>query len=206
MKRKTSNILIVVLAAVIVFCGVMAIGTFNGWFSGDEEAVVSEETAVQEETTVAEDNAQIEEQEQSQGEQAQKQEQQQAEPANTASRCTITIKCDKILKNMDKLKEGKSKYVPSNGIILSKSTVEFKDGNNVYDVLKATCSAAGINLSARNSSMGVYVEGINNIFEFDCGGTSGWMYSVNGTTPNHSCAEHKVKNGDNIVWYYTCGN
>ena len=120
--------------------------------------------------------------------------------------CTISIKCTSVLKNMDKLSSGKAKYVPSNGIILSTSTIEFKEGENVYDILKRSCSAAGIPMSARSSSMGIYVEGINGLFEFDCGGTSGWMYSVNGSTPNHSCSEHTVKNGDSIVWYYTCGN
>lgn len=201
MKRKTSNILIGILIAVIVFCGVMAVGTLKGWFSGEEKAVVSEETTVTEETSAEEAEATVTEEEQIQSEQAKQQEQ----TAKSVTKCTITIKCDSILKNMDRLKEGKSKYVPSNGVILSKSTVEFKDGNTVYDVLKATCSAAGINLSAKKSSMGIYVEGINNIFEFDCGRTSGWMYSVNGTSPNHSCSEHQVQNGDNIVWYYTCG-
>ncbi len=200
MKRKTSNIIIGVLATVIVFCGVMAGGTFSGWFSGDEGTAVPKETVVQEGTTAVEETS-AEAQEQVKEEQVKEQKQ----FVKPVSRCTITIKCDSILRQMDNLKEGKNRYVPSSGVILSKSTVEFNDGNSVYDVLKATCSAAGINLSAKNSSMGVYVEGINNIFEFDCGGTSGWLYSVNGTSPNHSCSEEKIKNGDNIVWYYSCG-
>ncbi len=29
----------------------------------------------------------------------------------------------------------------------------------------------------------VYVEGINNIYEFSCGEQSGWMYEVNGVYP-----------------------
>ena len=216
MKRKTSNILIGVLAAVIVFCGVMAIGTFSGWFSGDDKTEVADESAVAEESVTSENDegTELAGSESTDGSEANVQTQDKNEqnqkstdaPATEAiRRCTITIKCDSILKHLDKLNEGKSKYVPSNGVILSKSTVEFQDGNTVFDVLKATCSAAGISLSAKNSSMGAYVEGINNIFEFDCGGTSGWMYSVNGSSPNHSCSAHKLKNGDNIVWYYSCG-
>ncbi|MCQ2546360.1 MAG: DUF4430 domain-containing protein [Clostridia bacterium] len=208
MRRKTSNILIGVLVAVIVFCGVMAIGTFSGWFSKDDTGSVAQESTAAEEAAVQEEEATAEEtvtEVQSQDQEEPTQKRTEAPATEAAKRCTITIKCDSILKHLDSLKDGKNKYVPSNGVILSKSTVEFRDGNTVFDVLKATCSAAGINLSAKNSSMGAYVEGINNIFEFDCGGTSGWMYSVNGTTPNHSCSAHKVKNGDNIIWYYSCG-
>lgn len=202
MKRKTSNIIITILVAVVVFCGIMAAGTFGGWFGQKDEPVTSEHTVTQDTAQNEESGTDEELQSQIYEESATKADSRE----KSASTCTISIKCDSILKNMDKLSEGKAKYVPSNGTILAKSTVEFKEGYSVYDVLKATCSAAGINLSAKNSSMGIYVEGINNIFEFDCGGTSGWMYSVNGTAPNHSSSQHKVKDGDNIVWYYTCGN
>lgn len=202
MKKKTSNILICILAVIALGCAVMAAGTIGGWFGGDETA--TEEIA----STQVSQEASGEHHDAEAGEEA-------AEHAadtdannsgGTNGTCKITIKCSSVLKNMDKLASGKAKYVPSNGIILSTSTIEFNKGESVYDVLKRSCSAAGIPMSARNSSMGIYVEGINGLFEFDCGGTSGWMYSVNGTTPNHSCSEHTVKNGDNIVWYYTCGN
>ena len=50
----------------------------------------------------------------------------------------------------------------------------------------------------------VYVEGISNIYEFDCGDLSGWMYCVNGEFPNYGCSGYKVKPGDRIEWKYTC--
>ena len=49
-----------------------------------------------------------------------------------------------------------------------------------------------------------YIEGINNIYEFSCGELSGWMYCVNGEYPNVGCSDYKIKDGDNIEWYYTC--
>ena len=49
-----------------------------------------------------------------------------------------------------------------------------------------------------------YIEGINNLYEFDCGELSGWMYKVNGWFPNYGCSACKVENGDDIVWCYTC--
>ena len=49
-----------------------------------------------------------------------------------------------------------------------------------------------------------YVEGINHLYEFDCGSQSGWMYKVNGWFPNYGCSSYKLKDGDAIVWSYTC--
>ena len=51
---------------------------------------------------------------------------------------------------------------------------------------------------------GVYIEGIANLYEFDCGPLSGWMYAVNGAFPNYGCGTCKVKSGDRIQWIYTC--
>ena len=48
-----------------------------------------------------------------------------------------------------------------------------------------------------------YIEGINNIYEFDAGGGSGWMYKVNGWFPNYGCSNYELKNGDVMVWCYT---
>ncbi len=120
--------------------------------------------------------------------------------------CTIQIRCDSILKHMDDLKAGKNKYVPSNGVILATSKVEFTDGETVFDVLKRACSYTGIQLEYSYTPMygSYYVEGINHLYEFDCGSQSGWMYKVNGWFPNYGCSSYKLKNGDAIVWSYTC--
>lgn len=126
--------------------------------------------------------------------------------SKSVNKCTITIKCDTILDNMDNLASGKDKYVPSNGVILSASTVEFKDGETVFDVLKRACSYAGIPLEYSYTPLyeSYYIEGINHLYEFDCGSESGWMYKVNGWFPNYGCSSYTLKNGDNIVWSYTC--
>ena len=49
-----------------------------------------------------------------------------------------------------------------------------------------------------------YIEGINNLYEFDCGELSGWIYSVNGDYPSYGCALYKLKDGDAVMWQYTC--
>ena len=54
------------------------------------------------------------------------------------------------------------------------------------------------------SGSNIYIEGINNLYEFDGGRNSGWMYSVNGWYPNYGCGTYKVKENDVIKWNYTC--
>lgn len=117
--------------------------------------------------------------------------------------CTISISCAEILNNMDRLDPAKASYMPSNGAIMGTTTVSFTEGESVYDILRKACNNAGIALDATGSS--AYVRGINNIYEFDCGKQSGWIYSVNGTYPNYGCSAYKVQNGDIIQWNYTCG-
>ena len=49
-----------------------------------------------------------------------------------------------------------------------------------------------------------YVEGIHNLYEFDCGSGSGWMYRVNGWYPNYGCSRYQLSQGDTVEWRYTC--
>ncbi len=49
-----------------------------------------------------------------------------------------------------------------------------------------------------------YVEGIGNLYEFDCGSGSGWMYRVNWWYPNYGCSRYQLADGDYIEWRYTC--
>ena len=120
--------------------------------------------------------------------------------------CTITILCDTILNNMDNLTAGKEAYVPANGVILDTSTVEFTEGETVFEVLQRVCEYAGIQLEYSWTPMydSYYIQGINNLYEFDCGAQSGWMYKVNGWFPNYGCSKYTLEDGDDIVWCFTC--
>ena len=120
--------------------------------------------------------------------------------------CTITIRCDTILNNMDDLTAGKEAYVPANGVILDTSTVEFTEGETVFDVLQRVCDYAGIQLEYSWTPVydSYYVQGINNLYEFDCGSQSGWMFKVNGWFPNYGCSKYTLEDGDDIVWSFTC--
>lgn len=120
--------------------------------------------------------------------------------------CTIAISCATILDNMDSLVDSKKDIIPSDGTILATTTVTVEEGQSVYDALRKACQQAGIPLDASgaNAYGTTYVKGINNIYEFDCGSLSGWKYCVNGVYPNYGCSSYILKEGDRIVWNYTC--
>lgn len=127
------------------------------------------------------------------------------QPSKTYT-CTITIRCDTILDNMDKLNPDKAVYVPCNGVILQTVAVKFTEGETAFDVLKRACEAADIQLeySWQPIYNGYYVEGINHLYEKDCADASGWMYKVNGWFPNYTISNYILQEGDSIVLCYTC--
>lgn len=125
---------------------------------------------------------------------------------NTENLCSISIQCDTILNNLDKLEEAKAPHVPRDGVILPLTTVEFTQGETVFDVLKRVCDAADLQIEYSWTPLydSYYVEGINHLYEFDCGFESGWMYKVNNWFPNYGCSAYELQGGEEIVWYYTC--
>lgn len=125
-------------------------------------------------------------------------------PQSKTVTCTITVECKNIHKHMSQLKSGHERFVPNDSYIIHAESHTVDRGSTAYDVLKLACNAHGIRLTARSTSYGVYVVGINNLDEKDCGGVSGWMYKVNGTAPLTSCGKYKMDNGDNLVFYYVC--
>ncbi len=85
--------------------------------------------------------------------------------------------------------------------VSSGGSFTFNEGATVYDAL----CALGLSVNAHGSSYGTYVAAIGGLAEKQYGGTSGWMYSVNGTTPMTACSNYVLSNGDNVVWYYVTG-
>ena len=120
--------------------------------------------------------------------------------------CSVSIHCDSVLKNPQKLDPAKVPYVPEDGIILPVITVEFNPGETAFDVLKRVCDAVGLQLEYSWTPLydSYYVEGINHLYEFDCGYESGWMYQVNDGFPNYGSSAYELKPGDKIEWKYTC--
>ena len=120
--------------------------------------------------------------------------------------CTFSIECSTILNNLDMLDPEKLEMVPSGGVILAKTTVTFYEGESVFDVLQLVCQQYGIHMESSWTPIynSAYIEGIHNLYEFDCGSLSGWMYRVNGWYPNYGCSRYQLQDGDTVEWRYTC--
>ena len=178
-KRKFANFIMVLLIAVIFLSGIF-VATM---FTTEEEDEFGSEFKI----TAIPDNRLVTDE-------------------NTKNLCTITILCNTILHNKEKLEEAKAPFVPKNGVILPLITVEFFEGETVFDVLKRVCDAADLQIEYNWTPLydSYYVEGINHLYEFDCGFESGWMYEVNDGFPNYGSSAYTVKPGDKIEWKYTC--
>lgn len=118
----------------------------------------------------------------------------------------LTIRCDTILNNMGDLNPAKAEFVPADGVILPQVKVAFAAGESAFDVLVRVCRATKIQLEYSWVPIynTYYIEGINHLYEFDCGGESGWMYQVNGWFPNYGVSGYSLKDGDAIAFLYTC--
>lgn len=119
---------------------------------------------------------------------------------------TFSIECSTILNNLDMLDPDKLEMVPSGGTILAKTSVSCYEGESVFDVLQRVCRDNGIHMESEFTPIynSAYVEGIHNLYEFDCGALSGWMYRVNGWYPNYGSSRYVLEDGDNVEWRYTC--
>lgn len=123
-----------------------------------------------------------------------------------ANTCTLEIRCDTLLKNLDRLSSGKAELVPEDGILLEKTTLSFESGDSVFDVLRRCLREQNVHFEYVDAKAygSIYIEGIGNLYEFDCGEQSGWLYFVNGISPGLGCSGYTVANGDEIVFAYTC--
>ena len=118
--------------------------------------------------------------------------------------CTLSISGANLV-DSDVLAEAKRPLVPDSGWLLEPVECSFEEGESVFDVFNRVVRENKIHMEfvetpAYNS---VYIEGIGNLYEFDGGPQSGWMYCVNGEFPNYGCSTVKLQDGDVVEWVYT---
>ena len=118
---------------------------------------------------------------------------------------TLSVRCDTILDNMNLLNKEKHELVPTDGVIFPATVVTAYEGESVFNVLQREMKRAGIHMEFRNTPIynSTYIMGINNLYEFDAGELSGWMYRVDGWFPNYGCSRYQLQPGDVVEWVYT---
>ena len=126
--------------------------------------------------------------------------------SDTEYTCTISISCASILKHMDLCDKEKVELVPEDGWLLKPVEVTFKQGQSVFDVLQQVCKDNKLHMEFSMTPIynSAYIEGIGNLYEFDCGEVSGWIYKVNDWFPNYGCSRYQLQDGDVVEWEYTC--
>jgi len=117
---------------------------------------------------------------------------------------TLTVRADTLLQHMHLLDSNKHELVPESGVIFSQ-TVTVSEGESAFDVLQREMRNAGIHMASRFTPIhnSAYVEAIHNLFEFDAGPLSGWMYRVNGVFPGFGASQYILSPGDVIEWLFT---
>lgn len=130
----------------------------------------------------------------------------QAAVTGTENTCTLTVRCDTVLRNRDWLNPEKAEIIPADGVIFPEKTVTFYEGESVYNVLLREMKQNKIHMEFTMTPVynSAYIEGIGNLYEFDCGELSGWMYRVNGWYPNYGSSRYTIQPGDKIEVLYTC--
>lgn len=87
------------------------------------------------------------------------------------------------------------------GPVSAFQNVTLDQGASVYDALCAT----GISVDAPSTQYGTYVSAIGGLAEKQHGSGSGWIYTVNGSSPFQSCDSYILSDGDAVSWMYTTG-
>lgn len=131
---------------------------------------------------------------------------QNAEITDKELTCTLSVRCDTILDNMAWMDPEKIELVPEDGVIFPEQTVTFYEGESVFNLLLREMKKNKIHFEFQNVPFynSAYIEGTQNIYEFDCGELSGWRYKVNDWFPNFGCSRYQLKQGDRVEWVYTC--
>lgn len=123
-----------------------------------------------------------------------------------AKTVTISIDCKTILDNMDKLDSAKTEFVPEDGVILPTTEVAIEEGDTVFDVLLKVCQDNKIGMEHSTSPIynTKYIEGIGQLYEFDCGELSGWNFIVDGEGASYGSDKIELSGDEVIAWRYTC--
>ena len=129
-----------------------------------------------------------------------------ADVSDEQKTCTLSISCKTVLEHMELLDEDKWELIPEDGVLYGAKTVTFYEGESVLNVLQREMKKAGIQMEFQNTPVydTAYILGIANLYEFDVGELSGWVYEVNDWFPNYGCSRYQLQNGDIIKWHYTC--
>lgn len=89
------------------------------------------------------------------------------------------------------------------GMLLEDRELRLEEGVNAYEQLIYAARSEGIIIDNRGSERSPYIAGIDNIYEFDCGELSGWVFTVNDKISSVGAGEYILREGDRVCWRYS---
>ena len=93
-------------------------------------------------------------------------------------------------------------------MLISSDTVTnlYPSSESSFNILSREMKKNKIHIDFETTPMynTVYIKGISNLYEFDCGELSGWLYKINGKIQNYGCSQYILKPGDKVEFLYTC--
>ena len=213
--EKTKRFVIVFITISLVF--ILGIGCYNAYSNTGEDIQKENISLVdhEEEKISISDDQQKKENTDTQQEQAQKESSQQTTTKqknqttkkttqkSTQTNSTSNRKQESTQTETDKTVE-KEKTITVNvkveGVhtVMMSGEVELAKNASVYDALLKLASKNNKKVSVSSS----YITGIGDLCEKDYGPLSGWMYKVNGTSPQKGAGSYKLSNSDQVLWYY----
>ena len=123
------------------------------------------------------------------------------------AKATLEISCKPLSDDLTKCKdESKSEYIPDDGVVLEETEYRMEKGDTAFDMLKEATTDEGIQAeySYTQAYDAYFIEGISNLYNGDAGGMSGWLYYVNGKSPEYGISGYELKDGDNILVIFSC--
>ena len=115
--------------------------------------------------------------------------------AGDGTSVTLSVSCEQLI--------GKNADIPQDGFIINKAEISVSEGDTVLDALNKAAGKYGLSIAQTGSGATAYISAINGIAEMDYGELSGWVYLVDGKSPDISCGAYRLKGGENIIWGYT---
>jgi len=118
---------------------------------------------------------------------------------------TLSISAQQAYQNPQLRRPNRNPPMPSGGVILAPVQVQFTPGETVFDLLLREVRARRIHMDHVNNPLfnSVYIRGINNLYEFDFGELSGWVYRVNDVFLGTGVSTHTLQPGDVVELIYT---
>ena len=120
--------------------------------------------------------------------------------------CTMSVSCAAAMERPELLPAGMEEVLPKDGIIFPATEVPLEAEDTAFSLLQRQLQEAKIPMEFVKTPVydSAYIEGIANLYEFDCGDGSGWMFRINGVFPSGGSSLQVLEDGDCVEWLYTC--